>query len=168
MHTLEYLHHLYKQHQDAFHTQVEEFALGNRKFNFNSEPAIMGVINLSTDSWTKESICYSPEQATRRGIMLKAQGADIVDLGAESTLGEAARVDAAEQNRQIVPVVTTLSQEGVLTSVETYYAEVARECLLAGANIINMSGGQENEAIYRTVAEFDAGVIICYVRGGSF
>ncbi|MBV7328638.1 dihydropteroate synthase [Chloroflexi bacterium TSY] len=162
--TLEYLHDLYEKHRDAFHAQVEEFSLGGRHFRFNSEVAILGVINLSTDSWNKDSICYSSEQAIRRGILLKAQGVDLVDLGAESTQGEAARVDAMEQNRQILPVLKTLSQEGVLTSVETYYEQVARECLMAGTNVVNLSGSEENEKIYRTVAEFDAGVIICYVQ----
>lgn len=163
--TLETLHDLYDQRAASYHAKVAEFTIGHTYFEFNSEPAIMGVINLSTDSWNKESICYSPEQAIRRSLLLQAQGADIVDIGAESTQSEAARADALQQNRQILPILQTLSQQGILTSIETYYADVAEACLKAGANVINLSGSENNAAIYRQVAAFDAGVIICYVQG---
>lgn len=59
----------------------------------------------------------------------------------------------------------TFSQEGVLTSVETYYPEVARVCLKAGANVINFTGSEKSEEMYRVVADFDAAIIICYLQG---
>ncbi|NEQ68070.1 MAG: dihydropteroate synthase [Symploca sp. SIO2D2] len=126
---------------------------------------MLGVVNLSSDSWYRESVCLSSEQAIQRGIMLKAQGADFVDIGAESTLPNAERVEDVRQQSKILPVLEALNQEGVLTSIETYYPQVARECLRVGANIINLTGSQDNQEIYQQVAEFDAGVIICYVQG---
>ncbi len=123
------------------------------------------MINLSNDSWYRESVCLSSEQAIRRGLVLKAQGADIIDIGAESTLEKAERVEDIRQNSQILPVLRSLSQQGVLTSIETYYPQVARECLQAGANVINLTGAFDSEKIYQAVSEFDAGVIICYVQG---
>lgn len=162
---LEDLYTIHEQHKDAIKAKVEEFSIGNKQFNFNTEKAILGVINLSNDSWYRESVCLSSETAIRRGMVLKAQGADVVDIGAESTLEKAERVEDIRQKSQILPVLKALNQEGVLTSIETYYPEVARECLKAGANIINLTGPEKSAEIYQTVSEFNAGVIICYVQG---
>ena len=80
---------------------MKEFSIGGKKFNFNSQPAVMGVVNLSADSWYRESVCLTAEAAVQRGKMLAAQGADIVDVGAESTLAHAARVDDSAAKIQI-------------------------------------------------------------------
>jgi dihydropteroate synthase len=162
---IEDIYEIYEKYHDALQVKVEEFTIGEKKFNFNSESAILGVINLSNDSWYRESVCLSSEQAIRKGLVLKAQGADIIDIGAESTLEKAERVEDIRQNSQILPVLKSLSQQGVLTSIETYYPQVARECLQAGANVINLTGAFDSEKIYQAVSEFDAGVIICYVQG---
>ncbi|MDY7003420.1 MAG: dihydropteroate synthase [Cyanobacteriota bacterium] len=162
---IEDLYTIHEQHKDAIKAKVEEFSIGNKQFNFNTEKAILGVINLSNDSWYRESVCLSAETAIRRGMVLKAQGADIVDIGAESTLEKAERVEDIRQKSQILPVLKSLNQAGVLTSIETYYPEVATECLKAGANIINLTGPEKSSEIYQAVSEFNAGVIICYVQG---
>ena len=162
---IEDIYELHEKYRDSLDTKVEEFTLGNKTFNFNSEKAILGVINLSTDSWYRESVCMSAEQAIRRGMVLNAQGADLVDIGAESTLPNAKRVEYLSQNSQILPVLKELNQGGVLTSIETYYPDVARECLKAGGNVINLTGRAGTEEIYRIISDFDAGVIICYVQG---
>ncbi|MBC6474141.1 MAG: dihydropteroate synthase [Hormoscilla sp. GM102CHS1] len=162
---IEDIYELHEKYRDALDVKVEEFTIGNNNFKFNSEKAILGVVNLSTDSWYRESVCLSGEQAIRRGMVLNAQGADLVDIGAESTLGHAQRVEDVKQNSQILPVLKALNQAGVLTSIETYYPDVVRECLKAGANVINLTGTAGTEEIYRIISEFDAGVIICYVQG---
>ncbi|GIT13113.1 MAG: hypothetical protein CM1200mP34_5190 [Verrucomicrobiales bacterium] len=92
----------------------------------------MGVINLSADSWYRESIRTTLESAVERGLELRGQGADIIDIGAESTLGQAKRVAAAEQQQQLLPVIKQLAAEGVIVSAETYDAGVAKACLEAG------------------------------------
>ncbi|MEL7036420.1 MAG: dihydropteroate synthase [Cyanobacteria bacterium J06592_8] len=162
---IEDIYELHEKYRDALDAKVEEFTIGNKSFKFNSEKAILGVINLSTDSWYRESVCMNAQQAIRRGMVLKAQGADLVDIGAESTLAHAQRVEDVSQNSQILPVLTELNQAGVLTSIETYYPDVVRECLKVGANVINLTGTTGTEEIYRIISEFDAGVIICYVQG---
>lgn len=162
---IEDIYELHEKYRDALDAKVEEFTIGNKKFNFNCQKAILGVINLSSDSWYRESVCLSAEQAIRRGLVLNAQGADIVDIGAESTLDHAQRVEDIQQKSKILPVLNALSQAGVLTSIETYYPDVVRECLKAGANVINLTGTSGTEEIYQLISEFDAGVIICYVQG---
>ena len=125
----------------------------------------MGVINLSPDSWYRESVCLNTESAVRRGRVLQAQGADIIDLGAESTLAHAAPVDAAAQTGRLLPVLQELRQAGALVSVETYQTAVTRACLEAGANILNLTGTHGTEELFRLVADHQATVILCYVQG---
>lgn len=162
---LELLSDLLEQNRAAASVRVNEFSIGNKHFNFNSRPAIMGVVNLSSDSWYRESVCLTAASAIRRGRMLAAQGADIVDVGAESTLAHAARVDEVGQNSKLLPVVCELSSEGILVSVETYQLNVTRACLDAGARILNLTGTDGSEELFRMVAAHDAAVIICYVQG---
>lgn len=125
----------------------------------------MGVVNLSADSWYRESVCLSADAAIRRGRALAAQGADIIDVGAESTLAQAARVDDIAQNSKLLPVISELRAEGVLVSVETYQPAVTRACLEAGANILNLTGTEGSDELFRMVAAHNAAVIICYVKG---
>jgi dihydropteroate synthase len=163
--SLEYLADLLEQNRAAAKAQVCEFAIGARQFRFNSQPAIMGVINLSPDSWYRESVCLSTETAIRRGKVLSAQGADIIDLGAESTLARAARADQTTQSNNLVPIVKSLSASGILVSVETYQPAVARACFDAGAKILNLTSAEDNEEFFQIVAAHDGAVIICYVQG---
>ncbi len=163
--TLDELYHIYQQYQSDWDARVESFAIGDQYVDFNRTQAIMGVVNLSSDSWYRESVCVNPEQAIRRSLTLQAQGAHLVDIGAESTLPQAELASAEQQQDHILPLLTTLHQQGVATSVETYHPGVARVCLEAGAAVINLTGSAGSEAIYQQVAEHDAGVIICFVQG---
>ena len=165
--TLEQLARLLENHRAAAAAKVREFSVGGRHFAFNSQPSIMGVINLSADSWYRESVCLSTEQAVARGQTLHAQGASIIDVGAESTLAHAARVDEAGQNSKLIPVLKELRAAGILVSVETYQPAVTRACLEAGANILNLTGNEGSAEIYRLIAAHDAAVIICFVQGAN-
>jgi dihydropteroate synthase len=87
--TLEKLSALLAQNGGAASASVKEFSLAGEHFAFNSDPAIMGVINLSPDSWYRESVCLTVDRAVGRAHVLRAQGARIIDVGAESTLASA-------------------------------------------------------------------------------
>jgi dihydropteroate synthase len=162
---IEQLGELLEKNRAAASARVKEFSIGGRKFHFNSQPAVMGVVNLSPDSWYRESVCLSAEAAAQRGKVLAAQGADIVDIGAESTLAHAARVDDVAQNRKLIPVIKKLRATKIPVSVETYSPAVARACLEAGANILNLTGSAASGKIFKMAAAHDAAVIICYVAG---
>jgi dihydropteroate synthase len=162
---LEQLAELLEKNRAAASARVKEFSIGGRPFAFNSQPTIMGVINLSSDSWYRESVCLTAEAAIQRGKVLHEQGADIVDIGAESTLAHAARADGAAQNSKLIPVIKELRRAGVLVSVETYQPAVTRTCLEAGANILNLTGTDHGDELFRLVADQDAAVIICYMQG---
>lgn len=163
--TLEDLAGLLEEHRAAAAVKVREFAIGGRPFPFNSEPAIMGVVNLSADSWYRESVCMTTEKAVERGKILHAQGAAIVDVGAESTLAHAARLDSAGQQGKLLPLIKELAAANIIVSVETYEKEVARAALEAGAKVINLTGMENAREIFAMAADHSAGVIICYVQG---
>jgi dihydropteroate synthase len=165
--SIEQLAALLEPHRQAAAAKVREFSLGGETFAFNSAPAIMGVVNLSPDSWYRESVCLTTDRAIERGLVLRAQGARIVDVGAESTLPQAARLDPPAQQAKLLPVVRALAAAGVLVSVETYQAGVARECLEAGAKVINLTGTGDAEKTFQLTAEHSAAVILCYVQGRS-
>jgi len=163
--TIELLTELLEQNRAAAAARVREFSIGGRPFQFNSRPAIMGVVNLSADSWYRESVCLTTDAAIQRGVTLAAQGAEIVDVGAESTLAHAARVGDAEQNSKLLPVIKALCAANVLVSVETYQPAVTRACLEAGANLLNLTGTDRSEELFRMAADHDAAVILCHVQG---
>jgi dihydropteroate synthase len=162
---IEHLAALHQAHSEASRARVKEFSLGRREFAFNDRAGVLGVINLSRDSWYRESVCLSADQAIRRGRVLAAQGADMVDVGAESTLAHAERVDPVFQMRGLLPVIEGLRESDILVSVETYDARVAESCLQAGANVLNLTGTEQAERIYSMVKDYGAGIIICYVQG---
>lgn len=165
--TLEHLAELATQNAAALKAPVAAFELGGRRFGGNSRPELMGVINLSADSWYRESVCLSAEAAIRRGRVLAAQGAAILDVGAESSLAHAARVDEAAQSSKLLPVVRELAGAGYLVSVETYHPVVTRACLEAGAKVLNLTGTERSDEMFRMVADHDAAVILCHVQGAN-
>jgi dihydropteroate synthase len=152
-------------HRDALDLPVAPVRLGDKVIDSDLEPVVMGTINLSRDSTYRDSVATSPESAIRRGRLLVAQGADLVDLGAESTNGPAARVETDRQIALMVPVVTALADDGISVSAETYDPEVARACLEAGAQVINYTGRASDDSIFACAAEYAATVVLCWIAG---
>lgn len=122
---------------------------------------LMGCINLSQDSSYKTSIATSPDDAVRMGRIQAAQGAAIIDLGAESSNDGTRRVSPEDQISVLVPAVKGLAQEAVV-SVETYHPEVVRACLDAGARVLNMTGRAREDEMLALAAEYDAAVVMCF------
>jgi dihydropteroate synthase len=122
---------------------------------------LMGCVNLSRDSTYRESVATSSADAVRMGRVQAAQGAAIIDLGAESSTARAARVSAEDQVAALVPAVKGLAAEAVV-SVETYEPTVVRACLDAGAKIRNMTGRQHEDEMLALAAEYDAAVVLCF------
>ena len=122
---------------------------------------LMGCINLSRDSTYRESVATGPADAVRMGRVQAAQGAALIDLGAESSNARAARVSATDQIATLVPAVKELAAEAIV-SVETYEPEVVRACLDAGARVLNMTGRQHEDDMLALAAEYDAAVVMCF------
>ena len=122
---------------------------------------VMGAVNLSRDSTYRESVAVSTESAVRMARVQAAQGAQIVDLGAEASGHQAGRASPGEQLDKLLPVVETLAREMVL-SVETYQPEVVDAVLRAGARVLNLTGREDEDEMLRLVAAHDATVVMCF------
>jgi len=153
------------EYGEVLETQVSSVNLTADLVIPDDGPALMGVVNLSPDSWYRESVCLSVDAAVQRGRVLFEQGASIVDIGAESTVDQAQRVSGEEQQKRLLPVIHQLASAGIVVSTETYNVNVAESCLTAGAKVLNITGTTQNEEMYRLAAAHDAAVIICYIAG---
>lgn len=130
--------------------------------------AVMGVVNVTPDSFSDGGRWFDPELAVKHGLDLVAQGADIVDVGGESTRPGAARVDEAEELRRVVPVVRELAAAGVLVSVDTMRGSVAEQAVAAGARLVNdVSGGLADPAMIPAVAAAAVPFVVMHWRGQS-
>jgi dihydropteroate synthase len=110
-------------------------------------------------------VCTTTAEAIARAEMLGADGADIIDIGAESTLPQARKADIAHQLDKLLPVVEGLKARHLLVSVESYYPEVMEACAQAGADIFNLTGTLYGDDIFTLAATYDRAVILCYVQG---
>lgn len=130
--------------------------------------AVMGVVNVTPDSFSDGGLWFDSAAAIKHGIDLVATGADIVDVGGESTRPGAPRVDEDEELRRVLPVVRGLAAEGVLVSVDTMRATVAERAVAAGARLVNdVSGGQADPAMVSAVAAAGVPFVVMHWRGQS-
>lgn len=114
----------------------------------------MGVVNVTDDSFSDGGLFLDRDRAVVHGAELAGQGAQIVDVGGESTRPGATRVDPAVEQARVLPVVKELAQQGITVSIDTMHAEVARAALENGAGIVNdVSGGRADPDMVRVVAE---------------
>ncbi|MGH3156992.1 MAG: dihydropteroate synthase, partial [Streptosporangiaceae bacterium] len=129
---------------------------------------VMGVVNVTPDSFSDGGAWYGTEPAVRHGLELAAQGADLVDVGGESTRPGAQRVSGAEELRRVIPVIGALVAAGVRVSVDTMRARVAEAALEAGACLVNdVSGGLADPQMPRIVAKAGATYVVMHWRGHS-
>ncbi|TDK90876.1 dihydropteroate synthase [Mycobacterium paragordonae] len=115
---------------------------------------VMGVLNVTDDSFSDGGRYLDPDGAVEHGLALAAEGADIIDVGGESTRPGATRVDPDVETARIVPVVKNLAAQGITVSIDTMHARVAQAALANGAQIVNdVSGGRADPAMAPLLAE---------------
>ena len=128
----------------------------------------MGVLNVTPDSFSDGGDHADPDEAIGYGMALAAQGADLVDVGGESTRPGAERVPLAVELARVVPVVEGLTTAGIACSVDTTRAEVARQAVQAGAVLVNdVSGGLADPKMLATVAATGSPYVVMHWRGPS-
>lgn len=133
-----------------------------------ARPLVMGVVNVTPDSFSDGGRFLGADAAVEHGLAMLAEGADLLDIGGESTRPGATRPLVTEELARVVPVITRLAEQGAIVSVDTMRAEVAEAALDAGAVIVNdVSGGLADPAILRVVAERDAAYVAMHWRGHS-
>ncbi len=128
----------------------------------------MGVVNVTPDSFSDGGAWLEPAAAVSHGLRLAAEGADIVDVGGESTRPGAGRVDEGEELRRIGPVVSGLAAAGVVVSIDTMRTAVAAHAIGAGARLVNdISGGLADPGLPRLAAEARVPYVVAHWRGFS-
>lgn len=133
-----------------------------------TRPLVMGILNLTPDSFSDGGLYFEPERACEEAEKMIADGADILDLGAESTRPGAVPVSAEEELKRLLPVLKKITARSkVVVSIDTVKYEVAKICLAEGAHIINDVSALESSgaAMGKLIAETEAGLILMHRRG---
>jgi dihydropteroate synthase len=137
-----------------------------RKVVCGQKTLIMGILNVTPDSFSDGGKFQALETAVARGLQMAAEGADIIDIGGESTRPGARPVSAEEEIRRTIPIVTELKKQSrCLISIDTQKAEVARAALAAGADIINDISALANPGMAAVAAETGAGLVLMHMLG---
>jgi dihydropteroate synthase len=166
---------------------VFQWSLGKRSLELGKRTLIMGIVNVTPDSFSDGGQYLDPGKAAARAVQLLEEGADIVDIGGESTRPGASiavappsaeqkpdartpkvAVSAEEELRRVLPVITELKRQrpSATISIDTYKASVARAAVAAGAEIVNdVSGLRWDSQMARTIAELKCGAILMHMRG---
>lgn len=171
---------------------VFQWNLGSRTLELGKRTLIMGIVNVTPDSFSDGGLYFDPEKAVERGLQMVEEGADIIDVGGESTrpgakvagssveseTNEGKTDDSAgpgktavspeEELRRVLPVITELKKlrPDVVVSVDTHKASVARAAIAAGAEIVNdVSGLRWDPQMARTLGEAKCGVVLMHMRG---
>lgn len=140
---------------------------GRHEFRFPRPTLVMGVLNVTPDSFSDGGQFFSIEAALERAGQMLREGADLLDVGGESTRPGAAPVPVEEEIQRVIPVIQQLAAR-VKTpiSIDTQKPEVARAALLAGASIVNdIAANRTDDTMWRVVAEFRAGYVAMHMQG---
>lgn len=149
-----------------FPSRAGHWQIRGRTLACPARPLLMGIINVTPDSFSDGGRFFDAAAAVARGIELAEQGADILDVGGESTRPYAEPVSAAEELRRVTPVIERLARQvDIPLSIDTSKAAVAREAIAAGAAIINDVTGFADPAMIEAAAATQAGVCLMHMRG---
>jgi dihydropteroate synthase len=148
---------------------VFQWSLGTRTLELGKRTLIMGIVNVTPDSFSDGGLYLDSEKATAHALRLVAEGADMIDVGGESTRpGARIAVTPEEEVHRVLPVITAVKKlrPDALLSIDTYKASVARAAVAAGAEIVNdVSGLRWDPLIRKTIAELKCAAVLMHMRG---
>jgi dihydropteroate synthase len=141
--------------------------IGNRMFDLSHRGMIMGILNVTPDSFTDGGEFFSTDKAVEHGLQMAAEGAQIIDVGGESTRPGAEPVSLKEELQRVIPVIERLRGKiDIMISIDTSKAKVAEAALEAGASLVNdVTGGRGDKEMMATVARREAGFVIMHMQG---
>jgi dihydropteroate synthase len=141
--------------------------IGDKVLNFSNRGMIMGVLNVTPDSFSDGGEFFASETAVVRGVQIASEGADIIDVGGESTRPGAEPVSVKEELRRVVPVIEKLlAKIDIFISIDTSKSEVASAALDAGASIINdVTAGRGDEKMLSLAAKRKAAIVLMHMQG---
>lgn len=149
-------------------TSPPPITIGSREFAWGQRTYIMGIVNVTPDSFSGDGLALDVEKAVRQAIQMREDGADIIDVGGESTRPGAEELPAEEEMRRVLPVVERLAKElDIPISVDTYKANVARAALEAGAHMLNdVHGLRRDPALAKVATEAGVSVVAMHNQRG--
>ncbi len=159
----EILERLIKFRKKSFQIQY------NRKIlPLGLKTAVMGILNVTPDSFSDGGLYTKPEEALKRAVQMVEEGADIIDIGGESTRPGSERIGAEEELNRVLPVLKLVRKElpDVWISIDTYKSEVAEACLEEGADMVNdISGGTFDEKMFEVISSYNCPYVITHIKG---
>ena len=143
------------------------WAFGGRSLDLSRRPCIMGILNVTPDSFSDGNRFFTVEKAVERAIEMEQEGADVIDIGGESTRPYADPVNPDEELRRVMPVIERLAgRVKIPLSIDTFKSDVAKEALAGGVEIINdISGLMFDDRMAEVVSAADAGLVLMHTRG---
>ncbi len=138
---------------------------GDREWTIRARPLIMGILNVTPDSFSDGGLFAGEEEAAARGLQMRDEGADLIDVGGESTRPGAAPVEPAAERARVIPVIRRLAAAGAAVSVDTRHAATAAAAVEAGACVINDVTGFTDAAMAAVAAGSRAGLVVMHMRG---
>lgn len=151
---------------ENLHSQSLIFKVRTKQWDLATRTLVMGILNVTPDSFSDGGRFFDKKRAVERGLEMLEEGADIIDVGGESTRPGAAGVSPQEEKGRVLPVVEELAKRGAVVSVDTTKADVAEETLGCGAEIINdVSAMTKDSRMAGVVKRYSSGVILMHSRG---
>jgi dihydropteroate synthase len=145
---------------------VRSLTCGRFRLTLGGRTLVMGILNVTPDSFSDGGRYFDHRKAVERGLEMAQEGADLIDVGGESTRPYAHPVDTKEELRRILPVVEHLSRRlKIPISVDTWKAEVAKEAIQAGASLVNDASGLRDPEILKVVVRAKVPIILMHTRG---
>lgn len=162
-----HLKEAWKEHNSALMAKARQLTLGTKVFDLDDRSLIMGIVNVTPDSFYDGDRCCRTDEAERRALELEEDGADIIDIGGESTRPGAKALSAEDELARVIPVIEGVRKRSrIPVTIDTYKARVAREALDSGADGINDISGLTFDSEMCTLAfEKMCCVIISHIRG---
>ena len=141
--------------------------IGQRVLDLSSRTHLMGVLNVTPDSFSDGGKFFKPEEAVKQGLKLAEEGVDIIDIGGESTRPGSEPVTIEEELRRVIPVIEELTKMiQVPISIDTYKSRVAKEALDSGASMVNdISGLRYDPEMKKVIAKYDVPVVLMHIKG---
>lgn len=139
------------------------FKAGKYDFNFDKKSLVMGILNVTPDSFSDGGLFNEPEKAVKRAFEIQSLGADIIDIGAQSTRPGFEKISSDEEWARLCPVLEKLNGTlNIPISIDTFYPEVAEKSLQMGASILNDVTGFENKKMFEVASKSDCGIVIMF------
>lgn len=149
------------------HSLNKILRIGNLDFEWGKRTYLMGILNVTPDSFSDGGDFYTVDAAVTQALKMAEEGADIIDIGGQSTRPGAKPITLEEELNRVIPVIQALRQKSALPiSVDTTRSEVAKEAIAAGADLINdISGGTFDDKMLSTVAQLNVPIILMHIKG---